>query len=423
MPEIGEVARVVHYIRERLVGKTIAKVTAQNDDNVYGKVGCSAEAFEKALIGKRILNAMQQGKYFWMVMSSPPHPLMHFGMAGELKFRNEDSLYYKPKKANVPEEWPPKYWKFVLETEQNPSYQVAFVDFRRFGRIRLIDCAADNIRNVSPLLENGPDPVVDHNTLTEEWLKEKLQSKKMPVKALLLDQANISGIGNWVGDEILYNAKVHPEQYSNTLTADQITQLHQSIHHVCKLSVDTLADPEKFPKDWLFKHRWSKGKKDSPMTLPNGKRFVFLKVGGRTSCVVPSVQKKTGPVAGDVKEATVEDDEAGEGTVKPKKRKTSAGAAENTGMEEDGSPAKPTGGKKRRAKQEVEDPLVVDSIGSNGGSDKKSAAKRRESAAEAPQAEEVDSKRQKKATKGVKAVRDTENDGRRRSKRVSGKSL
>lgn len=43
----------------------MAKVRAQHDENVYGKVGCSAEAFEKALKGKKVLDAKQQGKYFW----------------------------------------------------------------------------------------------------------------------------------------------------------------------------------------------------------------------------------------------------------------------------------------------------------------------------------------------------------------------
>lgn len=60
-----QVARVVNYIHKYLVGKTLAKVKAQHDENVYGKVGCSAEAFEKALTGKKVVDAKQQGKYFW----------------------------------------------------------------------------------------------------------------------------------------------------------------------------------------------------------------------------------------------------------------------------------------------------------------------------------------------------------------------
>lgn len=60
-----KVARIVHFIRKHLVGKTLAIVKAQHDENVYGKVGTSAAEFEKNMTGKMILDAKQQGKYFW----------------------------------------------------------------------------------------------------------------------------------------------------------------------------------------------------------------------------------------------------------------------------------------------------------------------------------------------------------------------
>ena len=104
-----------------------------------------------------------------------------------------------------------------------------------------------------------------------------------------------------VSDEILYHAKLHPEQYSDTFSSAQLKQLHASVVYVCQTAVDLLAESSKFPEEWLFKHRWGKGKKDAPTSLPNGEKITFLKVGGRTSCVVPSVQKKTGDVAGDLK--------------------------------------------------------------------------------------------------------------------------
>lgn len=319
MPEIGEVARIVHYLRKHLVGKTLAKVTAADDANVYGKVGTSGAEFQKALTGKKVVDAGQQGKYFWMIMSSPPHPVMHFGMAGWLKIKSEETYYYKPSKNDKEDEWPPKYWKFYLETKEEPKVEAAFVDFRRFSRIRLVDCPADQLRKTTPLIENGPDPIVDKDVVTEEWLIEKCRAKKIPVKALLLDQANISGIGNWVGDEILYDAKIHPEQYSNTLSDEQLKQLHKSIHHICGTAVELLADSEQFPETWLFKHRWGKGKKDASTTLPNGEKIVFLTVGGRTSAVIPSVQKKTGPVAKEIDDT----EDAGEEAA-PKKPKKAA---------------------------------------------------------------------------------------------------
>ena len=62
---VAKVARIVNYIQKHLVGKTLAKVKAQHDEIVFGKVGCSAEAFEKAMAGKKVVDARQQGKYFW----------------------------------------------------------------------------------------------------------------------------------------------------------------------------------------------------------------------------------------------------------------------------------------------------------------------------------------------------------------------
>ena len=240
-----------------------------------------------------------------LTLSQPPHILCHFGMAGWFHIKGQSTSYAKSKTyaKPIPDEelWPPKYWKFALTTSSSPPVEAAFVDFRRFGRVRLVDCAAADIRSVSPLKENGPDPVVDKETVTEAWLGDLCKAKKVPIKALLLDQGNISGIGNWVGDELLYHARIHPEQYCNTLNEAQVRQLHESLHYVCGLACELLADSNRFPEEWLFKHRWGKGKKDSVDKLPNGEKIVYLTVGGRTSAVVPSVQKKTGPVAGDVK--------------------------------------------------------------------------------------------------------------------------
>ena len=61
----SSVAHVVHLLRKHVVGKTLAVVKAQHDENVFGKVGTSAAEFEKALTGKRVVDARQQGKYFW----------------------------------------------------------------------------------------------------------------------------------------------------------------------------------------------------------------------------------------------------------------------------------------------------------------------------------------------------------------------
>jgi formamidopyrimidine-DNA glycosylase len=136
---------------------------------------------------------------------------------------------------------------------------------------------------------------------------------------------NQPGIGNWVADEVLYQARLHPEQYSNTFSAEQVQRLHDSIMSICTTACETLADSAQFPETWLMKYRWDKGKKGADANvLPNGEKIVHLKVGGRTSAIVPSVQKKTAAVAGD--------DE-----------------------EEGGAESKPATGRKRKVKAEDED--------------------------------------------------------------------
>lgn len=342
MPEIGEVARAVHYIRKHLVGRTLTKVTAFEDANVFGKVGTSHTEIMKHLTGKKVISSAQQGKYFWMIMSSPPHLVMHFGMAGWLRFKSEHTFYYRKKENEDDESWPPRWTKFLLETDGRgeDKIEAAFVDMRRFARVRLVDCPADEIRQHSPLVENGPDPVQDKDIVTVDWLKELCHKKKVPIKAMLLDQANISGIGNWVGDEIMYDARMHPEQYANTLSDLQIEQLHKSLHYICGTAVDLLSDSEKFPKEWLFKHRWSKGKK-ADHRMPNGEKIVFLTVGGRTSAVIPSMQKKTGPVAASMSDAESDSDK------KPKTKKGNKRVKEEVDMVED----EPTLKKAKRGKR------------------------------------------------------------------------
>lgn len=284
---------------------------------------------------------------------------MHLGMSGKVLLcriqgvlltllgwvhihgqRTAYTNYYKKLKPSDLEQWPPKYWKFSFETDGESPTKVAFTDARRFGRVRLVDCPGEDIRKHSPLVENGPDPVVDPEVFTEEYLRDKMKARHVPVKALLLDQAMISGIGNWVADETLYQAKLHPEQYCDDFDDSQIAKLYESIRYVCQTAVDKLADSDEFPEDWLFKHRWGKGAKGSSSKLPNGEKLAFITVGGRTSCYAPGIQKKTGKTAPGIKQEPLDSkDEVVKVSKQPRKTSTKSPHFDNDG-EDEGRPAK-----------------------------------------------------------------------------------
>ncbi|KAI5263791.1 hypothetical protein E4T47_08943 [Aureobasidium subglaciale] len=425
MPEIGEVARVVHFLRKHCANKRISNILIQEDNIVYGKVGTSAPAFQKAFTGKKIIDARQQGKYFWLEMEGKQHPIMHLGMTGWIKFKNDDTSHYyrKPEDENKPQEWPPRFWKFILQLEDDGN-EIAFVDPRRLARIRVVEAEAKELRNTTPLKENGPDPVIDKDILTEAWLEEKLKSKKVPVKALMLDQANISGIGNWVADEILYQARIHPEQYSYTFSSAQISALHKAMMDVCGTAVAVLSDSSKFPETWLMRYRWDKGKKDKNI-LPNGDKIVHLKVGGRTSAIVPRVQKKTGKVAGDVESADEVSENAAESPeeatpkkAKATKAKPKEAAATVKGEDSEDVKLKRSKTTKRKAGTNEED---ADAAGRSEEEEAKPVKKRQTKATKAKETNTTKSK--SKTERSDIKTEDTEGSTRRRSGRLSGKGV
>ncbi|KAI0120574.1 Formamidopyrimidine-DNA glycosylase N-terminal domain-containing protein [Hypoxylon sp. NC0597] len=421
MPEIAEVARVVHFLRQHLVGKTIKKVIAPDDNNVFGKAGTSGPAFEKALTGKKVVEVGSQGKYFWMVLSSPPHAVMHLGMTGWVQIRGIQTGYtrYIERTKGDKEQWPPKFWKFHLETDGDPKVEVAFTDARRFGRVRLVDCPGKDIRKHSPLVENGPDPVVDKDIFTEEYLRKKMKSRHVPIKALLLDQTTISGIGNWVGDEILYQAKLHPEQYCDEFDDADISTLYKAIRYVSETAVEKLGDSDQFPEDWLFKHRWGKGKKDAATTLPNGDKITHITVGGRTSCIIPSVQKRRGRTTmDDVKEESASPEEETESRFfkgKSKNKKQTNGKAE---VEERPSKkartAKSTPPKMEEEEEEEEKPAPKTSRRSN--KQKKEEDQEQEEEEEKPAPKTTRKSNKQKKDKPIEPPAEL---GRRRSSRLS----
>lgn len=160
------------------------------------------------------------------------------------------------------------------------------------------------------------------------------------------------------------------------------------MQYVCSTAVELLAESDKFPETWLFKHRWGKGKRDDPKKLPNGAKIEFLTVGGRTSAVVPSVQKKTGKVAGDVVRAADEGDRDLQDQ-KGQKQNTKSlnGAKALAGTEgKESQPAETSQSRKRKAKDNSKE-IVEDRNG--------------DSIADTGRENDIPSKRQKSQPKGT----------------------
>jgi formamidopyrimidine-DNA glycosylase len=106
---------------------------------------------------------------------------------------------------------------------------------------------------------------------------------------VLLDQSFSAGVGNWIADEVLYQARIDPRRRAHTLTPAEVGRIRRQLQRVITTAVRVGADSDRFPPKWLFHTRWSKRLK-SPMT-PRGERIRYLTVGGRTTAWVAEVQR------------------------------------------------------------------------------------------------------------------------------------
>ncbi|VDB95426.1 unnamed protein product [Peniophora sp. CBMAI 1063] len=298
MPELPEVERAARLMRELAEGKVLEEVETTEDTIVFA--GTTHEAFRSELLGRTIESVGRYGKVFYLLLSGQGKmPVLHFGMTGMLQVRGVAPLHYREAPRKAANTWPPRFMKFILHLRSPDvvpntaaNTQIAFLDARRLGRIRLC---------LSPLTEPpisamGFDPILSMPELDD--FRKGILKRTCPIKALLLDQSFSAGVGNWVADEILYHARVHPEQRCHTLSEEQISALHLQTSEVCRIAVEANADDSKFPIDWLFKHRWGKGKRKSaetegkPLELPNGDNATikWVTVGGRTSAFVAELQ-------------------------------------------------------------------------------------------------------------------------------------
>mmetsp|Transcript_12377 Transcript_12377/g.20081 ORF Transcript_12377/g.20081 Transcript_12377/m.20081 type:complete len:537 (+) Transcript_12377:39-1649(+) len=267
MPELPEAEQGRRIAERHLLNKSIVAVWTAHDEIVFE--GVQPQKFAGSITGRTVVKACRKGKQMWFELDERPWPTFHFGMDGNFV-------------AYEDEEDRPRFCK--CELLMDDGIRFAFTNVRRLGRIRLQKDPA----NESPVTELGFDPLTEMPLL--EDFSALLQQRSAPIKAVLLDQRFAAGVGNWIADEVLYQARVAPQVPVKKLTAEQVEAIHRNLKFVVHTAVSLNANGDAFPSDWLFHIRWSKGTKIVPKTV-DGHALAFATVGGRTSAYVPALQK------------------------------------------------------------------------------------------------------------------------------------
>jgi formamidopyrimidine-DNA glycosylase len=274
MPELPEVEHARRLLERLAAGRRIEKARAAEDRIVFA----DPRAVERALARRRIVRACRHGKWLWLELDRGPHPLLHFGMTGGLRLPDDDPLMLKggPRRPDL--SWPPRFTK--LELDLDDGTRIALVDARRLGRVHL----RDDPRGEPPIKDLGFDALNELPSFRR--FRELLARRSGPIKAVLLDQGFSAGVGNWVADEVLYQARLDPRRPVPSLDDAELRRLRSKIHHVVKVAVDADADDARYPRSWLFHHRWRKGKRTA-----RGEKIEHTVVGGRTTAYVPTRQR------------------------------------------------------------------------------------------------------------------------------------
>ena len=277
MPELPEVERARSLAERVARGRTIAEVWCDDDRIVFD--GVTPARVRQKLTGARIEEVRRRGKHLWFELDRSPHPLFHFGMTGSF-FAPEAiplQLASSPKHPDVA--WPPRFRKIHLWFTDGG--ELVMTNKRRLGRIRL---RKEPLRE-PPLNRLGFDPLLD--LPTPRAFASMLFRRSATMKGLLLDQTFAAGVGNWIADEVLYQAKIDPRRRANSLSSREAERVRGRLRAVIHRAVEADAESTKFPKSWLFHTRWGK---NPEARTPRGERIEFLTLAGRTTAWVPGVQ-------------------------------------------------------------------------------------------------------------------------------------
>lgn len=212
MPELPEVETMVRGLREVIEGRRIVSVRV-SDPLILENV--SRGRFEQSLRGVTVRRVWRRGK--WVVW--------HFdgGLATVIQPRMTGGF-----RAGMDK--PPDHSRIHFRID-GPHRHVWFCDTRRLGRVALVDQAGLDEKLSAD--HHGPEAT----DVTPAQLGQALAQTRRPIKAALLDQRVVSGVGNIYADESLFDAGIHPARPSDELTPDEVRRLCRSIHRVLKLAI------------------------------------------------------------------------------------------------------------------------------------------------------------------------------------------
>ncbi len=280
MPELPEVETVRRGLAAQVVGRRIERVEVGRERVVRRT---SRQALIDGLTGATVVAAGRRGKYLLCPLDTGDELMVHLRMSGRLLV------------AAAGQERPP-HTHVVMHLAGLPAQELWFVDPRTFGEVVVFD-PAHVAEQVPELARLGVDPIADG--MTRAQFAALVRARSRQIKALLLDQHVITGIGNIYCDESLHLAGVRHDRASDRVTPREITKLHAAIMEVLSEAIEsggsTLADTQYVGVDgvagWFQLHHRVYDRAGQRCLSCSKGNIVRVDFGGRGTHFCPRCQK------------------------------------------------------------------------------------------------------------------------------------
>jgi formamidopyrimidine-DNA glycosylase len=236
MPELPEVETVRRGLKSLIIRSTIKSV---QHDTPKSFPNATADV-EQFLIGASVIEIRRRAKILLIDLSTEYTLVIHLKMTGQIVFRGESVFGAGHPNDSLIGELPDRSTRVTLEfTDGSHLY---FNDQRKFGWMKLLPTL--EVPNIDFMKKVGPEPLEADFTASEFSERFKRRSKTS-IKAALLDQTVIAGVGNIYADESLWGAKIHPKRLVSTITSDEFTRLYTELRSVMNMAIDKGGSTDK----------------------------------------------------------------------------------------------------------------------------------------------------------------------------------
>ncbi len=230
MPELPEVETVRRGLMELIVGRKVRGVKHDNPKSFPNE----DSDIRQFLIGAKIITVRRRAKVLLIDLSTQYTLVIHLKMTGQLVFRAEAVAFGAghPNDSLVGK-LPDKSTRVTFTFTDNSH--LYFNDQRKFGWVRLMPTV--EVPNIDFMRRVGPEPL-EADFTADQFAERFLRRQKTTIKAALLDQTVIAGVGNIYADESLWGAKIHPSRRVESLTKKEFKKLYTELRNVMNLAIE-----------------------------------------------------------------------------------------------------------------------------------------------------------------------------------------